>query len=357
MSRRVINCVDLFAGAGGFSLAAKEAGLRVEAAVEFNAKACKTYRLNLVRHKGTRLYEADILKLDPSKLTARHFSSGKTCDVVLGGPPCQGFSVHRINGAGIGDPRNQLVHRYFDFVQELRPKIFLMENVPGILWDRHKSFLAEFYQSGIDAGYSLKPPIILDARDYGVPQRRKRVFILGVRNDVPLNLSWPPEPTHGNSQAITLNPLLKPWVIAATVFKTPTRLDDPNNIHMKHSDQLIEVFRATPINGGSRIHSGRTLKCHKSHDGHTDVYGRIDPNAPGPTMTTACINPSKGRFVHPTKHHGITVRQAARFQTFLDSFIFEGGLMAAGEQIGNAVPVELGKALLVHLKRALSAVD
>jgi DNA (cytosine-5)-methyltransferase 1 len=124
---------------------------------------------------------------------------------------------------------------------------------------------------------------------------------------------------------------------------------------MQHSEQLIEVFRATPINGGSRSQSGRLLKCHEKHDGHSDVYGRINPMEPAPTMTTACINPSKGRFVHPTRHHGITVRQAARFQTFPDEFIFEGGLMAAGEQIGNAVPVVLGKALLLHIKRAICA--
>jgi DNA (cytosine-5)-methyltransferase 1 len=355
MPRRVLNCVDLFAGAGGFSLAAKEAGIRVEAAVELNPKACETYRRNLVRRNGTRLYEDDILRLEPSSLTRHHFSSGKQCDIILGGPPCQGFSVHRTKGAGVDDPRNKLIHRYFDYVRELRPKLFLMENVPGILWDRHKNFLREFYQSGAQAGYDIQPPLILDARDYGIPQRRRRVFILGIRDDIDLDLSWPPAPTHGDVNSIRENPGLRPWVPAASVFTLPTDPNDPNDVHMNHSALLIEVFRSTPLNGGSRAQSVRVLKCHEGHDGHKDVYGRIDPSEPGPTMTTACINPSKGRFVHPTRHHGITVRQAARFQTFPDTFIFEGGLMGAGEQIGNAVPVALGKALLVHIKRALSA--
>ena len=108
---------------------------------------------------------------------------------------------------------------------------------------------------------------------------------------------------------------------------------------------------------GSRRDSGRVLPCHESHDGHKDVYGRIDPDLPAPTMTTACINPSKGRFVHPTEDHGITARQAARIQTFPDSVVFSGGLMAAGKQIGNAIPMKLGVLLLSHIKTFLSSFE
>jgi DNA (cytosine-5)-methyltransferase 1 len=115
---------------------------------------------------------------------------------------------------------------------------------------------------------------------------------------------------------------------------------------MKHSKDMISLFQDTPKNGGSRSDTDRVLPCHEDHDGHKDVYGRIDPSKPAPTMTTACINPSKGRFVHPTRSHGITLRQAARIQTFPDWFEFEGGLMAGGVQIGNAVPVKLGAILL-----------
>ena len=128
------------------------------------------------------------------------------------------------------------------------------------------------------------------------------------------------------------------------------KIEDENGVHMNSSRELVDIFRATPLNGGSRKDSGRVLHCHKDHDGHKDVYGRIDARQPAPTMTTACINPSKGRFVHPRQHHGITVRQAARIQTFPDDFVFEGGLMAAGVQIGNAVPVRLGEVLIRALR-------
>jgi DNA (cytosine-5)-methyltransferase 1 len=350
-------CVDLFSGAGGLSLAARRAGLQVIAAVERCPKACATYRLNLLAgNPGTSLYEGDILTIDPATLASDHFSGDGECDLVLGGPPCQGFSAHRLNDTGVGDPRNKLILRYFEYVRTLRPKAFLMENVPGILWHRHRPFLDAFYAEAARAGYKVLQPQTIDARDYGVPQRRRRVFILGLRRDIQLAEDWPPSPTHA-APDVARSVGLEPWVVARTVFSKPTVTPDPNDTHMQHSDALVRVFAATPKNGGSRRDSGRVLPCHRDHNGHSDVYGRIDPDQPGPTMTTACINPSKGRFVHPTKNHGITLRQAARFQTFPDYFVFTGGLMAAGAQIGNAVPVLLGERLIGALANGLRAVD
>lgn len=337
--------MDLFAGAGGFSLGARNAGALVTFAIEFDKYAAATYRKNFCDLGQTTLYTDDILRLDPDELTERHFPNSSECDLLLGGPPCQGFSTHRIKDAGVGDPRNTLIYRYFDFVRALRPKAFLMENVPGLLWPRHSDYLKKFYELGAFEGYTLLDPVTLDARDFGVPQRRKRVFILGLReSDRVAGLDWPPVPTHSE----TNDGPAKSWVSCQDSF-LPAPFDDPNDLHMNHSQELIRAFKNTPPNGGSRRDSGRTLPCHKNHDGHKDVYGRIDSRMPAPTMTTACINPSKGRFVHPTEHHGITVRQAARIQTFPDSFVFEGGLTAAGKQIGNAVPVKMAEVLIKHI--------
>lgn len=354
-----LKCVDLFAGAGGLSLAAVKAKIQVVAAVEFDKHACATYRANLIdssEYPDTKpeLYSLDILDLPPEKLRKAHFPGGNTCDIVLGGPPCQGFSVHRINSSGVGDPRNKLILRYFDFVRCLSPKVFLMENVPGLLWPRHRDFLDAFLRQSEEAGYRIIGPYPLDARDYGVPQRRKRVFVLGIRQDVLFDDSvWPPQQTHGDAKARQRDFSLKPWAMASAIFAVPAPDCDENNRHMNHSLELTKIFQATPPNGGSRHQSGRVLPCHDGHDGHSDVYGRINPNQPGPTMTTACVNPSKGRFVHPTEPHGITVRQAARFQTFPDNFVFKGGLMAAAKQIGNAVPVRLGEILLRAVSHGL----
>ncbi|MGM8228923.1 DNA cytosine methyltransferase [Cellvibrio sp. ARAG 10.3] len=345
--------VDLFAGAGGFSLAAISAGFNISFAIENDVYAVETYKDNILRRSGgkdAKVFEKSILSYDPEHIRQQCLD-GTVCDLLLGGPPCQGFSRHRILDSGVGDPRNELILAYFSFVKVIQPRIFLMENVPGILWERHRPYIDRFYAEGEKAGYKIFQPVVLDARDFGVPQRRKRVFILGLKGDLDdRSFEWPPKATH--CPPTKKDTGLKPWVSCAHVFrKSP--LGDENKIHMKHSAELVEVFKRTPANGGSRKDSGRILDCHKDHDGHKDVYGRIDPRLPAPTMTTACINPSKGRFVHPTQHHGITLRQAARIQTFPDDFIFKGGLTAGGRQIGNAVPVQLGLVLIRHLKKHL----
>jgi len=337
IARKLIG-VDLFAGAGGFSLAAQQSSIKIKAAVEMNAHASNTYKKNLIKgkRKPASFFQCDIKDLSTRKLMRTVGLRKGECDVLLGGPPCQGFSTHRINNEGVDDPRNGLLLRYFEFVRDLNPKAFVVENVPGLLWKRHEKYLRKFIKEAKKAGYTVMPPTTLNARDYGVPQNRKRVFIVGIRNDLKLNLQWPPPPTHfapASNEVLELN--FPAWVPAKVVFDQPLDKNDVNAIHMNHSQGIVDLFKKTPINGGSRVDSGRILPCHKEHDGHKDVYGRIDPTRPSPTMTTACINPSKGRFVHPTEHHGITARHAARFQSFPESFIFEGGIIAAGAQIGN----------------------
>ena len=311
--------------------------------------AAATYRSNICSlDPELTLITDDIRELSPTEVVAKHLQ-GDECHLLLGGPPCQGFSTHRLKGAGVDDARNDLIHVYFDFVRAIRPRAFLMENVPGMLWDRHAGELKRFYEEGRAAGYHLEEPAVLDARDFGLPQRRKRVFILGIQLGIDrAGFCWPPARTHGSEVARRTEPDLLPWTDCRAAFIAAPP-GDPNDVHMKHGTELIKAFERTPPNGGSRKASGRELPCHAGHNGHNDVYGRIDPFKPAPTMTTACINPSKGRFVHPTLHHGITVRQAARIQTFPDNFVFEGGLMAAGKQVGNAVPVKLAQKLIEHL--------
>ena len=338
--------IDVFSGAGGFSLGAIRAGFEIRAAVECFGHAAATYRKQIQNGSGRKIefFEEDILKLSPHRVMDEGGLLPGDCDLFLGGPPCQGFSSHRLGKAGVDDPRNALLYRYFHYLDVVRPKIFLLENVPGLLQPKHADYLSTFLQLAEKSGYLVKNPIMLNARDFGVPQNRKRVFIVGYDPDlVNFDIPWPPHQTHGDPLKQSDRGPLMPWRTAADAFAVPAALNDPNDLHMQHGSELIEVFRSTPLNGGSRSQSGRTLRCHATHNGHKDVYGRIDPRKPSPTMTTACINPSKGRFVHPTEHHGITARQAARLQTFPDDFVFEGGLMAAGVQIGNAVPVALAE--------------
>lgn len=351
-------CVDLFAGAGGFSLGAIKAGFEVRAAIEYSKHAAATYRKQIRNSSGRKVavFEENILELDPYDVMQEAGLIEGRCDLLLGGPPCQGFSAHRLGDTGVDDPRNALLLRYFSFVRAIRPKMFLLENVPGMLQAKHSDYLQAFLRTAREHGYLVFDPILVNAQSYGVPQNRKRVFILGCDPErVEFGLEWPPKPTHGDPAKTNVSDGLLPWRTAADAF-VETRSGDANDVHMKHTQELIETFKSTPRNGGSRRQSNRVLACHSKHNGHSDVYGRIDPTKPSPTMTTACINPSKGRFVHPTEHHGITARQAARLQTFPDDFVFGGGLMAAGIQIGNAVPVELARSLCAHLRRQIDSV-
>jgi DNA (cytosine-5)-methyltransferase 1 len=351
--------IDLFSGAGGLTLAARKIGIDVKVAVENNKHACSTYRRNFIinQPKPIQLIEKDLNELDLNHLLdSGHFSRGD-CDVLMGGPPCQGFSTHRIKDAGVKDPRNELLLKYFDCIHAVNPKTFLVENVTGLLWERHKNYLNLFLNLSKESGYTIFGPTLLNARCFGVPQNRKRIFIVGMRNDLQLDLPWPPKITHFSPDSDeVIKDGMPTWLHASTVFEIPLAVNDPNAIHMKHSAELTEVFKSTPPNGGSRSSSIRILPCHKEHNGHKDVYGRIDPYKAGPTMTTACVNPSKGRFLHPIENHGISLRHAARFQTFPDSFIFEGGLMAGAMQVGNAVPVLLGEAVLKAISDTLKTV-
>jgi len=382
MVEQRLTAIDLFSGAGGFSLAAHNVGIDVLAAIEFDQNAAETYQKNLVERLGapTQVFAQDITKVDIDSIMRYQGIKKGHLDILLGGPPCQGFSSHRFKDSGKDDPRNALLIRYFDFVEYLKPKAFLVENVPGLLWPRHEKYLNNFLKLAKNHGYQVVAgaPLILNAKDYGVPQNRRRAFIFALRNDVvPDHLEWPPKPTHHKSGG-------SKWLTASSVFEEPEpsilnefkrRLEDkfgyseeesaktivslkwgkdlepedPCNLNMVHSAELTQVFESTPLLGG-RDESGRELNCHKDYKGHKDVYGRIFPHQPSNTITTGCNNPSKGRFVHPWLPHGITLRHAARLQTFPDDYMFTGGSMAMAKQIGNAVPVKMGQVLIEHIK-------
>lgn len=250
-SSRSLQCVDLFAGAGGLSLAAGNAGMEIVAAVEFNKHACATYRDNLVEDDRPKLYETDIRTLDPKELVRNLFDCEVERDIVLGGPPCQGFSQHRFKDAGVSDPRNELILKYFEFVEVLRPKVFLMENVPGMMWPRHQGFRKTFYEQGRNAGYWIWDPETLDARDYSVPQRRKRLFILGIRNDVEFDGKWPPARTHGHKDDRLRNPELLPWADSRGVFSFPVEEGDEKDIHalprwIRRAQRRLRTHRSEP---------------------------------------------------------------------------------------------------------------
>jgi len=382
-----VKAIDLFAGAGGFTLSAHEASVDVLAAIEFDKAAANTYRKNFVDRGKRKIdlrageVDGDINNVDPAELRKSIDIEVGELDLILGGPPCQGFSTHRIKNAGVNDPRNALLLRYFEFVHEFKPKAFLVENVAGLLWKRHKDFLDTFLELAKKEGYDIRFCDIINAKDYGVPQNRKRVFIHGVKRSLSTReRSFPPAQTHF-SKTSGKEPT---WKSASTVFEPvpkdiveryinckffkkmkfsrtqaeevmnmlesgqPIDSNDPCNVHMKPTVKMVQRFIDTPLNG-SREDAGEKhrLKCHSNgYEGHKDVYGRVLIHQPSNTITTGCHNPSKGRFVHPWKNHGMTLRHAARLQSFPDWFNFYGNTTQQAKQIGNAVPPLLGEILI-----------
>lgn len=391
-----VKAIDLFAGAGGFTLSAIDAGVDVLAAIEFDNAAANTYKKNFIERMGHNIdlragaEEGDINNVDPIELRKSLNLKKGELDLILGGPPCQGFSTHRIKNAGVNDPRNALLLRYFEFVNEFQPKAFLVENVAGLLWKRHADYLQKFIDLAKGAGYRIDFCDVLNAKDFGVPQSRKRVFIYGVRDKLKLkDTKFPPLKTH-HSPSSKMEPK---WIPASIVFERvpqqhyekywdgffrdksklsyqemceqlqrlpyepePFQEGDPCDIHMKPTEKMVKRFQDTPLNG-SREDAGEAhrLKCHSNgYKGHKDVYGRIMIHLPSNTVTTGCNNPSKGRFVHPWEDHGITLRHAARLQTFPDKFFFYGSSTEQARQIGNAVPLFLGSALVKQICKQLS---
>ena len=161
-----LTAIDLFSGAGGFSLAAHNVGIDVLAAIEFDQSAAETYQKNLVERLGapTQVFAQDITKVDIDSIMRYQGIQKGQLDILLGGPPCQGFSSHRFKDSGKDDPRNALLIRYFDFVEYLKPKAFLVENVPGLLWPRHEKYLNNFLKLAKDHGYQVITGAPLDSK-------------------------------------------------------------------------------------------------------------------------------------------------------------------------------------------------
>jgi DNA (cytosine-5)-methyltransferase 1 len=259
-------------------------------------------------------------------------------DVLVGGPPCQGFSpLGRMNDWDYTDPRNGLWKHYARILDAVQPKVFVIENVPEILkseeFERLKCHLCQ-HSNGYELDFG-----VLNAAFFGVPQNRKRAIIIGSRVGKP---TLPPE----TLERVTVRDAI------ADLPQEPTG----KNWHIARNPlpSSLERYKCVP-EGGNRFDLMRTRpditpKCWiRKKTGSTDVFGRMWWDQPSPTIRTEFFKPEKGRYLHPGEHRPITIREAARLQTFSDEFIFTGSSVQVAKQIGNAVPVKLAKAVAVHL--------
>jgi DNA (cytosine-5)-methyltransferase 1 len=348
--------VDLFAGCGGGSIGFLAAGLRPVAAVENDAVAAGSYQDNLrlapfiedIRDvTGDEILESAGLR--PGELT-----------LLFGCPPCQSFTILRRGSepSAKDRERNRLPDEYLRLVCELLPRHMAFENVPGLATGRWKRMFVHLLEQLTKLGYAWKWALV-DAADYGVPQRRRRLLLIGSRVTDPLL----PDPTHGRVG-------LKPHVtVRKTIGHLPAALspetlagpgDDALHRARRHSALAVQRLRALR-EGQARadLPDHLQLDCHREHQGHYDIYGRMSWDRPAPTLTSGCTNVTRGRFAHPEQDRAITVREAMLLQAFPPWTTLRGGIEAMSLQVGNAIPPRLaeliGRTVLAMERVALEA--
>ncbi len=342
--------IDLFAGAGGLTLGfsmtdpkAGEASFEPTFAVEHDHAAARTFKRNF----DTHVFDGDIEFFNVNQYPAAH--------VIIGGPPCQGFSpLGRDRDDNSRADLNGLWEHYFAAVLHVKPRAFVIENVPEFqksgqfneLLHRMETdpFLSQF---GFNYG-------VLNAADYGVPQNRRRgIFVAVLDRDVP----WPPPRTHGKDslfeeQRLTVADAIADLPKVPTTDQPVIGTDGRQDLHIRRNPtaKSLARYRAVPP-GGNRFDLQRnrpdiTPDCWLNKPtGTTDVMGRMWWDRPSPTIRTEFYKPEKGRYLHPVLDRPITHREAARIQTFPDDFVFEGTKIEIARQIGNAVPPVLGLAI------------
>lgn len=340
-----LTAIDLFSGGGGLTVGLKKAGFRVVVAVEIEKASSATYRAN---HREVEVVQQDITAV--SGKTLKEIAGTEEIDLLAGCPPCQGFTSltrkHRKN-----DPRNILVFQMSRLVEELRPRAVMMENVPGLA-QRGGAVYGEFKRRLKRIGYRVEEDV-LEAADYGVPQRRRRLVLLagkGFRIDMPKS-------THSKNGRNGL-PFWRTVGDSIGCMKEPVRLGDIGNGETP-SDLNWHVVRNLSGLNQKRIRlavPGETWRsipehlrpnCHRNgYRGFVNVYGRMRWDQPAPTITGGCTTFSKGRFGHPEKDRTISVREAAMLQTFPENYRFETAKMqSVCDMIGNALPCVLAEAI------------
>lgn len=336
--------VDLFAGAGGLSLGLVRAGFRVAAAVELDPHAAASFQLN---HKSARVVVDDVRNITARSLCANAGLGGRRLDLLTGCPPCQGFSTLRTRRqrASVADPRNGLILEFLRLIRGMKPRAVVLENVPGLADDPGYRV---FCRALSRLGYNYTAGVV-DAAEFGVPQRRRRLVLAALHGtDLPDGLLRP-----GNH---------KPTTVRDGIGDLPKagRSGDPlHDLPERRSAAVLARIRATPKDGGSRTDLALEDQClcHQKSSGFFDVYGRMAWSGPAPTITSGCSNPSKGRFVHPTEHRAITLREAALLQSFPHDYQFDmsRGKEHVAAQIGNAFPPDLITPIARRIAKVLRA--
>lgn len=336
--------LDLFCGAGGLSRGLVEAGFRVVGAVDSWAPAARSYSKNFPDHP---CLQADVASIDEATLARMGLPT--SVDLVAGGPPCQGFSIQRIGADS--DERNDLVLAFGRVVAAARARAFIMENVRGLLGARGRPTLDRFLNLMAGQGYEVECRV-LDAAEFGVPQTRQRVFVVGIRKDVRGRFSFP-KPIAGRAKTVS--------EALANLPSPPDDFSPSPHDPLHRRTRLSELNRrrielVPPGGGFEDLPVELRVDCHKAgaqRIGHRAVYGRLHPDRPASTITARFDSFTRGRFGHHAEPRNLTLREGARLQGFPDDHIFLGTQEEIAALIGNAVPPPLALAVAYAVHRTL----
>lgn len=346
--------IDIFSGAGGLSLGAEMAGIKIRTAIEINRSAVQTFMRN---HKGAEVLQGDIQEIDPKALG----NDGKPIFVIMGGPPCQGFSMSNTRTRNMENQKNFLFLEFVRFVKELRPEWFVLENVWGLtnINEGKTQQMIEDCFRAID-GYDKIASKVLWASDYGVPQKRNRFFIVG--NRLGIDFHFPKKhdvsytvqdaisdlPSLQNGQMLDETAYTKPIEEASKYEQLMRQGSDMSrqNYVSKNNDLVIERYKYIGQGQNWRAIPDHLMQNYADKGRcHSGIYKRLRADQPSVVIS----NYRKSMLIHPWEDRGISVREAARLQSFPDTFIFEGSLMQIQQQIGNAVPPLLAKAVFQQI--------
>jgi DNA (cytosine-5)-methyltransferase 1 len=350
-ARGPIDVVDLFCGCGGLSVGFEVVGrarpsYRLAGAVDIDEHSCSTYEANL----GVRPLCADIQVAARRTegirdLCSRFQLRAGAPLVLLGGPPCQGFSAHQKKAGHPDDERNDLVSAFARFVQILQPDVVVFENVPELL---AKKFWHHFVRvRGIleRSGYTVRAQI-RNLAEFGVPQERFRAVTVAMKGQLAMPAPFLDRSAYRTVRnAIGHLPPINPGERSA---------HDSMHFCTRHHPKTVETIRRVPLDGGKRPH-GVGPRCLDRVDGFRDVYGRLYWDRPANTITAYARNPASGRYVHPAQHRGLTIREAALLQSFPSDYSFSGPFDDRFIQIGNAVPPAFSTFLAAHLLGEIGA--
>lgn len=357
--------IDLFAGCGGFSIGFKHSGFQIVKAVEFDKQIADSYIHN---HSGTQMLTEDIGEVDNENYFSLH-----EADVIIGGPPCQGFSMsgERIRSNVFkDDPRNYLFKHYLNIVNIVKPDFFVFENVKGILTMNKgrifdeiiKAFSDKTNFAGIQYFVSHR---LVKASEFGIPQKRERIIIFGSR-DKKIDFNEYFERTFQKFQNVNSD-FLKPVNVWDAISNLPQPTETGEIINQLAKTDFQKYLSSKKLiitNHYKSNHSEKTIKRMKQIKNgenwtslnediksvHSGSYGRLEKYDIASTIVTRFDTPSGGKFIHPTENRTITPREAARIQSFPDDFVFKGTKSSVCKQIGNAVPPKLAYFLAETIK-------